>query len=446
MRCLLIATNKVRTPYPVYPLALACLAGALSEVGHTVEQFDCLGEGESIRQKLSETITRFQPEMVGLSIRNLDSEDSSRPESFLDDAAQVMEWVRGETPSPVVLGGAAFSLMPERIMELLGADYGVVGEGEQLVVELADALARNEVPEDKVLRAPPKPSPWKNLAFDRRISTYYLDRGGILNVQTKRGCPYRCAYCSYPLLEGKQVRTREPEAVVDDVMRLEKDFQARYIFFTDSVFNDPGDTYLEICEALIRRENKLPWTAYFRPTRMKREHMALMKRAGLDAMEVGTDCGCDTTLEGINKGFTFADALSFNSLAEEFRIPCAHFIMFGGPGETEKTVSESLANLELLDPAVVMAFNGIRILPETGIQARAVEDGIIEPDQDLLEPTYYFSPSIDPDKIDIMIRQRWQNRPDRICPGASDTERVAKFHQKGFTGPIWDKIIRMGWK
>lgn len=445
MRCLLIATNKVQTPYPVYPLALACLAGALNDAGHEVAQFDCLGEGDA-RQTLEEVISQFAPDLVGLSIRNLDSEDSTRPESFLDEITPIMQRVRKCTSSPIVIGGAAFSLMPERIMDILQPDFGIVGEGEELIIELTDALSNNSPPAKKILRSALSKTPWRSLSFDHDICPYYLKLGGILNVQTKRGCPYRCSYCSYPLLEGKQIRYRDPEAVADDVTRLEKDYAARYIFFTDSVFNDPGDGYLEVCEALIRNGNTIPWTGYFRPTRMKREHMGIMKRAGLDAMEVGTDCGCDTTLASINKGFSFDDALYFNELAKEFEIPCAHFIMFGAPGENRETVLESLNNLERLDPAVLMAFTGIRILPNTGIHARAVTEGMIDEDYDLLEPTYYCSSEIQADEINNLIRQSWGNRPDRICPGASDTERVAAFHKKGFTGPIWDKIIRMGWK
>lgn len=446
MRCLLIATNKVQNPYPVYPLALACLAGALTEAGHEVEQFDCLGEADNIRESLQERIARFSPELIGLSIRNLDSEDSTRPESFLKGVMPIMQVVRECTSSPVVIGGAAFSLMPERIMALLQPEFGIVGEGEELIVRLADQLSTNAAPEEKILRSCPSDNPWKPLSFDREISSFYLRRGGILNVQTKRGCPYGCAYCSYPLLEGKQIRYREPEEVADDVMRLQKDYAARYIFFTDSVFNDPGDRYLEICQALIRCGNKVPWTGYFRPARMQSESMELMKHAGLDAMEVGTDCGCDTTLAGVNKGFTFDDVLYFNDLAAGFKIPTAHFIMFGGPEENRATVRESLTNLQRLDPAVLIAFTGIRIIPKTGIHNRAIAEGVIQKDQDLLEPTYYFSPQIRPSEINDLIQQSWGNRPDRICPGASDNGRIALFHNKGATGPIWDKIIRMGWK
>lgn len=445
LRCLLIAVNQTRTPYPVYPLALACLAGALHEAGHQVEQFDCMGQIDDTGATLAETIAVFSPDLVAVSIRNLDSEDCSRPESYLTDALPIMKQVRQATTAPVVLGGAAFSLMPERIMEILKPDWGIAGEGEELLVKLADQLAAGQVSQPKLMHAKLNDTIWKPLCFDRSISSYYLNWGGILNVQTKRGCPYGCAYCSYPVLEGRKIRKRDPLSVVDDVRRLEQNFQARYIFFTDSVFNDPDSHFLEVCEALIKNNNKVPWTAYFRPTGICKEHLDIMKRAGLDAMEVGADCGCDTTLAEMNKGFTFKDVLHFHALAAAAKIPCAYFIMFGGPGETRETVRQSLENLDKLDPAVIMAFNGVRILPRTRIYDAAIRDGIIHRDQDLLAPVYYHSKDIDKATINTMIDEKWNNRPDRICPGVSMTERVAQFHQKGFTGPIWDKIIRMGW-
>ena len=133
------------------------------------------------------------------------------------------------------------------------------------------ALPTELIRKCKLQRSALNNTSWKPLEYSEAICPFYLNWGGILNVQTKRGCPYRCAYCSYPLLEGKQIRARDPEAVVDDVKRLERDFNARYIFFTDSVFNDPAGHYLEICEALIRSGNKLPWTGYFRPANMNKE-------------------------------------------------------------------------------------------------------------------------------------------------------------------------------
>ena len=92
---------------------------------------------------------------------------------------------------------------------------------------------------------------------------------------------------------------------------------------------------------------------------------------------MGTDAACDATLEELNKGFTFADAVRTGNLASQLGLACAHFIMFGGPGENQKTFREELENIDRLEDSVVFAFTGIRILPETGIFKRTNKEGLI---------------------------------------------------------------------
>ena len=443
LRCLLTAVNPVTSPYPVYPLGLASVAGALVEGGHQVEQLDFLAAGEDYFRQLEETMTRFQPELIGISIRNLDLEDSGAPAGFMGEVQETVARIRAGSRAPLVLGGPAFSLAPEPIMRLLGAEYGVVGEGERAVVQLADALRDDRPPQPGIIRRDPEKNPWHHVEYSRAICPYYLRWGGTMNLQTKRGCPHRCSYCSYPLLEGTRIRRRDPDEVAEEAIRLQQLFDARYLFFTDSVFNDPGEHYLEVCEALVKRNNQVPWSGYFRPATLPRTAMALMKRAGLDTMEIGTDSGCDRTLAALNKGFSFDRAVAMNELAAEFEIPCAHFFIFGGPAEDEHTLKTSLANIEKLRPAVVFAFNGIRILPRTAIQRLAVAEGIIHGDDELLEPKFYHSSKISPKKIDMMVKKAWQGRSDRIYPVRDELARIRRFHAKGYSGPIWDKIIRM---
>lgn len=440
--CLIISANQVVTPYPVYPLGVAYIVGALTSQGHQAHHFDMLADGGLTG--LDEFIMGKSFDLVGVSIRNLDSVDSADPKEYLSDIIATVQCIRKRLNTAIVLGGPAFSILPEELMTLLGADYGVTGEGEVMVSWLASELAAGRRPGKKILVSNSDEGQWQPSNLTTSTARYYTDHGGMLNVQTKRGCPYKCSYCSYPTIEGCKIRYRDPDEVADEVIRLQSQDGAKYIFFTDSFFNDPDGRFLEVAEALIRRENTLPWCAFFRPHKIGTDELKLLKRAGLAAMELGTDAATDETLKGIHKNFRFADVLQVHERVLKEEIPCAHFIMFGGPNESEETVLQGLANIEKLDHCVVFAFIGIRILPGTGIFDRAVADKIIDADQSLLAPEFYYSPEISREKIEEAILASFGSRLDRIYPCHEFDERIAMLHRMGHAGPLWDLILRKG--
>ncbi len=439
IKCLLVSTNQTVIPYPVYPLGTAHLAGALESAGHKAYLFDLMSHGGI--DKLGERIREISPDLIGISLRNVDTVDSTAPETFMADALETMEVIRRNTKAPVVVGGPAFSIFPEEFMGLLEADYGIVGEGEILFPHLADRVKQGELPERQIYRADFKEVPWRPVQYDRDAVSFYLRSGGMLNMQTKRGCPFQCNYCSYPCLEGRQLRYRDPEDVAEEVQRLSRDLGVKYIFFTDVVFNDPQGRYLEVAEALVRIGNKTPWCAFFRPKGLTRDSLELLKASGLAAMELGTDAASDTTLDGLRKGFTFDDVVKTNELAVSLKIPCAHFVVFGGPGENRKTVEEGLHNIEKLRSSVVFAFSGIRILPGTGIYSLAVREGVIQKDQSIFQPVFYFSSTISQEELDSLLRQAWSGRFDRIYPCSLLHDRISFLHKRGHLGPMWDALI-----
>ena len=439
--CLLISTNQVVTPFPVYPLGVAHLVGALEDAGHRAFHFDILTNDGT--DSLAKLIAETTPALVGLSIRNLDTVDSTAPHTYIAAVVKTMQIVRRHTTAPVVLGGPAFSILPQELFDFFEADYGIVGEGENLLPWLADQIGQGNPPTEKILHSNPADTQWRPVKYDKHTVDYYLGWGGMLNIQTKRGCPYKCGYCSYPTLEGRRYRFRDPEAVADDMLRITKDFGAPYIFFTDSVFNDAAGHYLKVAEALVKAGNKTPWCAYFRPDkRMQKDHLELLVKAGLSAMELGTDASSDITLAGLDKRFTFDDVFRFDQLAKDINIPCAHFIIFGGPDETEETMIQGLRNVEELGRSVVFAFPGIRILPDTAIFDRAIREGVIDKDQPMREPVFYFSPEISETRIDEMLRASWQERYDRIYPASVMEERIRHLHNSGHVGPMWDLLVR----
>ena len=446
-RIFLFSANVTTEPYPVYPLGMAVIAGALADRGHAVRQFDYLASGRS-DAALTATLAEFAPDYVCFSLRNIDNVDSFSCESnwYLALARRQLELIRSLTAAPVIVGGPAFSIMPEAILGYLGADYGVIGEGEVKVCELVAKLEAGaavaplvggDVP---LLTGETQGSP----LYVRELVEFYQGQSGMINLQTKRGCPFRCSYCTYPSLEGNTFRYRPAAAVVDDLAQAVRDHGVAKVFFTDSIFNDPAGNYLEVAEELIRRELPVKWCAFFRPQGLGRSEWQLLKRAGLYAAELGTDAASDATLAAMGKDLTFAEITAVNNacLAEE--IPCAHFVIFGGPGETPATVEEGLENLAGLGPAVVFAFSGIRILAGTALQAQALAEGVLAADADLLRPCFYYAPQIDAAAMNTRIESAFRGRRDRIFPPSAGQEALGVMHRFGFRGILWDQLIAFG--
>ena len=443
-RVFLFSANTTIEPYPVYPLGMAVLAGALVAEGHDVHQFDFLAGGCD-EERLRRELTEFAPDLVGMSLRNIDNIDSFCGENawYLTRARDLVKLIRAATAAPLVVGGSAFSIMPEEILAYLEADYGIVGEGEGAICRLvADLAEGREVPalfrgEAKGLKGAEMAAP----LYQREWIDFYLRNSGIINLQTKRGCPYACSYCTYPSLEGKKFRPRPVAAVADDLERIRRDHDQASVFFTDSIFNDPMGNYLELAEEILRRDIVIRWCAFFRPQGLGRRELALLKRAGLYALELGTDAASDTTLAGMNKGFSFAEVQAVNDACLAEKLPCAHFIIFGGPGETPQSVEEGLDNISRLGPAVVFAFSGIRILPGAPLQAQAVREGVLPAGQSLLKPAYYYSRAIDPGIMNAAIECSFKGRRNRIFPPSEGQVRLAVMRKFGFTGILWDKLI-----
>jgi lipid biosynthesis B12-binding/radical SAM protein len=440
----LLSSNISSDPYPVYPLGMAVVAAALNNAGHLVHQYDHLVSGCS-EIHLRETLKEFNPDFVGISLRNIDNVDSFSAESewYLAENRQLVDLIRQETAAPIIVGGSGFSIMPVDILDYLAADYGVVGEGERALCDLVSDLEQGHaVPRivngnRSYLSGTDMVSP----CWDTVLVRYYSEHSGMVNLQTKRGCAYNCNYCSYPQLEGKRLRFKDPAKIVDEIQHLKQMMGVDTIFFTDSVFNDIAGHYLEFAEELLLRNLNIHWYGFFRPQGMGSTELRLLKRSGLSAMEVGTDAASDATLTGLNKQFNFEEVIQFNQVCLKEGIPSAHFIIFGGPNETFETVEEGLVNIQKLEQCVVFAFAGIRIHPNTELYDRALREGIVGKKDSLLKPVYYFSPNLDPILMNAKIVKAFHGRRDRIFPPSEGLVRMATMNRFGYRGLLWDRLI-----
>jgi lipid biosynthesis B12-binding/radical SAM protein len=209
MKVFLISSNIANTPYSVYPLGLSMIAASLKNAGHLVQQFDFLASHRSI-EALTGAIGEFQPEIIGISIRNIDNVNLLNEQRYIDTVKNIVAEIHQVSKAKIILGGSGFSIMPETILEKVNADYGIMGEGEALIVDFIDQVSKGLYPKEKIIRSAPKLSLKQipSACYDAGIMQFYLKSGNVASVQTKRGCVHKCLYCSYPILEGENIRIR----------------------------------------------------------------------------------------------------------------------------------------------------------------------------------------------------------------------------------------------
>ena len=440
MNILLVATNREKSPYPVAPIGVLCVAGAARAAGHDVTFLD-MNTARLPKLALRSALSRNHFQAVAFGIRNLDNCWYFQPRSYFDDVRELAEIVRENFPGPFILGGTGFSVSPEGWMKRLNADAGVLGEGEHTFVELLSRIEKNlpfndldgvitaqkksGQPSTAIPRLGELPPPAHDLCKYSR----YLRGGGFVGVQTKRGCPFKCNYCIYPQLEGKRYRLRPPEAVVEEVEKVYRQANVRHFFFVDSVFNDPPKHALAVCRELARRKLPVRWNAFCNPLGFDDEMARAMAEAGCSGVEFGLDVASDKMLEAMAKPFGQRETRIALQAAYDAKLPFANFMLFGGPTETWKDVEDSQNFLRDCAPAnAVFAVVCIRVFENTPLAATAVADGQLAPDQDLFPPAYYLSSAMAEDtepKLDRIARR------DESWTSPVDWRRfVTRFGQK----------------
>jgi radical SAM superfamily enzyme YgiQ (UPF0313 family) len=350
------------------------------------------------------------------------------------------------------LGGSGFTIFPAELMALLGAEYGIIGEGERLA-GLLEAIEEGKDPaglpgvilpgQPAVLPEPLDIPVGRTVSRFPSVTQYYVRRGGMLNLQSKRGCPFRCIYCTYPHIEGHAMRLIPPEEVAATALALQA-AGARYLFITDSAFNADYDHSHAVAEAFREAGLSIPWGAFFAPTRPPEDYFVHLARAGLSHVEFGTEAMANAILKAYGKPFRVPDIRAAHQAAQAAGVHCAHYLLLGGPGETPATLAETLSNIDKLRNTVVFFFCGMRIYPHTALFRLAVAQGIISPEQDLLEPVFYRSEAFDEAAILEQVKQAAGGRVNWVFgAGGEETEKIlARLHRHGFAGPLWEFLIR----
>ena len=443
---LLISANAYTNPYPVYPLGISYLLTYLKKRlrDHSFQFFDFN------RQTLSDLtgiLTTSEFGIVGISLRNIDDNNIYEKNSFVAWYKQIIDVVRNNSSATLVIGGPGFSIFPELLFNTLQPDFGIKGEGEEPLLQLIGCIDNDtdfKHIEGLVYRSPgngivvnPRTRFLNSLelSFDKDLVDFYWSKSGMLNIQTKRGCPYNCIFCSYPVIEGRRIRTLDSDLIVNTLKDLYFNLGVTYVFFTDSVFNISNEYNTELAKKIIESGVKIDWGAYFSPHNITRDDLVLFKKAGLSHIEFGTESFSDQQLINYRKHFKFEEVLEISKISSDLGIFFAHFLILGGYGETDQTLDETFENSRKIPRSVYFPYIGMRIYPGTELFDIAVAEGRIKGINDLLDPVYYISKSVNIDTIKeraLATGKKW------IFPDFDDQGMMDKFRARKIRGPLWE--------
>ncbi len=455
IRVLLISPNRERSPDIVPPLAFAHLAPVLKAAGIEVSTLDLqlVPDGEEALRRI---LDELAPAVVGLSIRNLDNCAWPDSVSFLPDLAGLVG-VLESREVPVIVGGAGVGIMPEEVLSLLGLDVAVSGEAEHVIVPLILALAAGDpVPElpgvvfreNGGFRTIP-PAPIRDLGalpppdYSVLDPGAYESIGGVVGIQTRRGCPFHCSYCVYPSIEGNRIRLRPPGRVADDLRRLFDEYGIDRFFLADSVFNEPEEHAIAVARAISDLDLPLGYGCYLTPRKLSPELADTLLLSGCEGGEFGSDSFSDPVLAGLGKPFRRRDIEETIAVCRAAGLPQVHHLIFGGPGETPETVRETLDAAEEWAPDALVAMAGVRIYPHTSLAAALAASGVELPD--LVMPYQYVSPEV-VDVIEETLLAHAREHAGWILPGSGhncNVELFDRIRETGYRGPAWALLRRM---
>ncbi|PIY02070.1 MAG: B12-binding domain-containing radical SAM protein [Bacteroidetes bacterium CG_4_10_14_3_um_filter_31_20] len=447
---LFISANQLKEPYPVYPLGISYLVSYLEE--HLPDLKILLFDfNKNDYSELVQLIKKEHPKYIGVSFRNIDDVNFYAKNSYIAHYKAIVDLVKVNSKATIIIGGPGYSIFPIEMYNLLQPDFGIYGEGEISLYKLINILENNknnfeDVPRliykkdnKTIFNQKGNSTLQPKTSYNKELTDYYWQNSGMLNIQTKRGCPYNCIYCTYPLIEGKNVRTHNPEILVENIEKYLYENNVDYFFFTDSLFNLKNKFNYKFAELILRKNIKFKWGAYFNFKNLPEDLLVLLKRAGLTHIEFGTDSLCDITLNSYRKPFTFEEILNTSDICNKLDIDFAHFLILGGYGETKGTLKETFENSKKIGRTVFFTFVGMRIYPNTELYKIAINEGKIQPTDDLLLPKYYVTEEYNEEFVKQLAKEsgkRW------VFPDEDSSAIINKLRMKGKKGPLWEYLTK----
>lgn len=382
MKTLLIQPDAPTSKYsgiggypPIFPLGLGYIA-AILEQNHDIKVID--NEIEKLENNsLMKHISKIDPEIVGITSESF---RFSRAIEIADMIKQINENII------VVIGGPHSNVWPDYPLKYNCFDVSVYGEGEKTVVELWDKIEKGESfkdvkgiaykKKDEII-INPRRDPIKNLdelPFPARHlfpmnkyprKDFDLSVSPVDSINTSRGCPFSCNFCSSKVVFGNKYRSRSPKNTTDEIELLISDYGAKGIYVREDIFTVNKRRVSGICNEIKERGLDFKWACESRVDTINEEMLRSMKNAGCEVIWFGVEKGSQKMLDYLNKRITISQIREAFKLCKKNGIRAGASFMIGIPGETMDDVYQTIDFACKLDPdfAWFNIFNGTPTSP-----------------------------------------------------------------------------------
>lgn len=347
-KVLLINPNQYHHP-PVIPIGLEYLSHALRQGGYEPWLLDLCFEDKP-KNQLASTLARFAPDAACVTIRNIDSVLYPDTEFFLPAIRAIIKEVRkhSSNKTPVIVGGAGMGADPKGILSFTGADAGVVGPGESILLELL-ASDKSLINSGKIFKGTP-PEDYVYSRGDAKHCEEYLANGGLGGFATHWGCTSNCPYC----MEARTpVYLRNPVSVAREVASLVGSGMD-HLHLCDPEFNEDLEHAIQVLKQMAKEAPSLKWALYMRPGHFSPALFELLRKSGayLVTLSVDTCEHPDSYLNNVSEMI---------QLAKENGISTCVDLLAGLPDEEESLLERTLETLSKAGPKETVINTTLRL-------------------------------------------------------------------------------------
>lgn len=286
---------------------------------------------------------------------------------------ELQKWVVQQLPNCIlVIGGPDVRYNLENYL-LEGFNYAVVGEGEQTMLELCDAL-ENKTNLDTIqgiaYRKEGRIHENEERSKIKSIGELpFPDRGAIeiekylevwkkyhgkrtLNISTQRGCPYTCKWCSTAVY-GQSYRRNPPERVVEEIQHLYKKYSIEALWFVDDVFTVSHKWISELHQLFKENNLHIKFECITRAERLNEDLLHKLKEMGCFRIWIGAESGSQRIIDKMDRRVSIETVQSTMQLTQKTGIEAGTFIMVGYPGETHEDLLRTMDHIERCNPDVL---------------------------------------------------------------------------------------------